>query len=610
MSERTRADFAARAFLTLAALLPYWRLLTFGVIYVTDDIFASDIYNGELPGRVLVGQLIRQGQWPVWTNQLCSGLPLAGAPADPLGLAAFSLLAPAPALDLLVIVLLLVAAHGAYGLARRFGADRTGAVLAGIAFAGSGYIACQLKHLAVVSTVVWLPVGLALIDRAFSGPDAEGADAERRATDDVHGLFGLVFANRCSRGFPQSAYICASGLRRVRAVPGRDQRRVNSAAGAAPLKLVGGVGISTMLGAVSGAVVLLPLSELGSISDRAAALGWSWSTRPAYWPANVLTFLLPYVHGDISDNTYTGSSLFWEDYGYVGLATVLLASTAAGSRAAAAARRIRHRDDARRVPAGARRRPRPSSASHTCSFPGMKLFRFPTRFLIVVELGLALLAAIGVTRLARSSRPALARAVPIATADRSWRSAPVRAVDLFDPSAAAESDGAGRATWLAAPASVQAIHDGQSAAADVHTPPPRAAPSRTFQRAHGWADITPYFELRDVLEPNTGGGFWNTPSADCYAGHRSTVVRRRVGGPQSRTVAGLAARVSSTSSRGLLRDTSRLLEGASGPMASPTCSAPTRSKERRSDSSAMTGARTSTASTAPRACGSCRRRAR
>src|SRR5258708_8977833 len=31
--------------------------------------------------------------------------------------------------------------------------------------------------------------------------------------------------------------------------------------------------------------------------------------------------------------------------------------------------------------------------------PGMKLFRFPTRFLIVVELGLALLAAAGLTRL-------------------------------------------------------------------------------------------------------------------------------------------------------------------------------------------------------------------
>ena len=222
MSERTRADLAARAFLTLAALLPYWRLLTFGVIYVTDDIFASDIYNGELPARVLVGQLIRQGQWPVWTNQLCSGLPLAGAPADPLGLVAFSLLAPAPALDLFVITLLLVAAHGSYGLARRFGADRTGAVLAGIAFAGSGYIACQLKHLSIVSTVVWLPVGLALLDRVFSGPDAEERpSAARRAL--FTGLFGLVFAQQALAGFPQSAYICGLVYGAFAAVQGRHQ---------------------------------------------------------------------------------------------------------------------------------------------------------------------------------------------------------------------------------------------------------------------------------------------------------------------------------------------------------------------------------------------------
>src|SRR6266850_5811693 len=182
MRDGLRGEIAARVLLTLGALLPYWRLLTFGVVFVTDDYFASDIFNGELPGRVIVGQLIRQGQLPVWTNQLCSGLSLAGAPADPVGLAAFSLLPSAAALDLLVIILLLVAAHGTYWLARRLGADRTGSVLAGLAFAGSGYIACQLKHLAIVSTVVWLPVGLALIDRALNTTvDAPPPTTARRA---------------------------------------------------------------------------------------------------------------------------------------------------------------------------------------------------------------------------------------------------------------------------------------------------------------------------------------------------------------------------------------------------------------------------------------------
>src|SRR6185295_2904994 len=195
MHDGPRADWTARLLLTLGALLPYWRLLTFSVIFVTDDYFASDIFNGELPGRVLVGQLIRQGQLPVWTSQLCSGLPLAGFAADPIGLAAFALLPPAAALDLFVIVLLLVAAHGTYGLARRFGADRPGAVLAGLAFAGSGYIACQLKHLGIVSTIVWLPVGLLLIDRALgAGVDARPPTPARRAL--FMAAFGLVFAEQ------------------------------------------------------------------------------------------------------------------------------------------------------------------------------------------------------------------------------------------------------------------------------------------------------------------------------------------------------------------------------------------------------------------------------
>src|SRR5678815_1843805 len=95
-----RARTWARVLVTIGALLPYWRLLTFRVVVVTDDYFASDIFNGELPGRVLIGQLLRQGHWPAWTTQLCSGLPLAGVPADPLGLAAFALFPPAAALDL------------------------------------------------------------------------------------------------------------------------------------------------------------------------------------------------------------------------------------------------------------------------------------------------------------------------------------------------------------------------------------------------------------------------------------------------------------------------------------------------------------------------------
>jgi membrane protein YfhO len=513
---RTRANILARGFLTLGALLPYWRLLTFGVVFITDDYFASDIFNGELPGRVLIGRMIRHGQVPVWTSQLCSGLPLAGSAADPIGLAAFTLLPPAPALDLFVVALLLVAAHGAYGLARRFGADRTGAVLAGIAFAGSGYIACQLKHLAIVSTVVWLPVGLVLLDRALGG---DAISRPRRAL--LLAAFGLVFAEQVLSGFPQSAYICAlvyGSFALFGAIV--DRRRFGSLA--AWLPVLSGVGVATALGAAAGAVVLLPLYELGKVSDRAEALGWVWSTRLAYWPRNVLTFLVPYIHGDISNNTYIGPPFFWEDYGYVGAATFLLAIYGA----------IRER---RRPVVGfailmtlvaylfVLGQETPVFRVAYLLVPGMKMFRFPTRFLIVVELGLALLAAVGLTRLRADLASTQPLSSPAASAFRRKLPALVAvticagtALDLFIHQPRQNPLVSGR-EWLTAPASVNTIR-GDTPQPRTFTPRHRDLHRRSFQTAEGWTNVKPYFELRDVLAPNTGGAFWDTPSADCYAG--------------------------------------------------------------------------------------------
>ena len=193
---------------------------------------------------------------------------------------AFTLLPAAQALDLFVIVLLLVAAHGTYGLARRFDADRTGAVLAGIAFAGSGYIACQLKHLSIVSTVVWLPVGLLLIDRALGADTASGGKPTTLARRALFlAMFGLVFAEQVLSGFPQSAYICALcygafALFRAIGDRGRWDRFPygwRSSRGSARPPRWGRPRVRSCS---------CRSRSSGSVSDRSEPLGYLWSTRP------------------------------------------------------------------------------------------------------------------------------------------------------------------------------------------------------------------------------------------------------------------------------------------------------------------------------------------
>ena len=492
-----------RVWLTLGALLPYWHFLVLNVIYVTDDYFASDIFNGELAGRALLGRMLGAGEWPVWTSALCAGLPLAGSPSDPLGLVAFSQLPLAPALDLYVIALILIAAHGGYGLARRFGADPTSAILAGLAFAGCGVIAVQLKHLAIIATVVWLPFGLSAIDRVMD-PKARPALRSLWAA-----VFALIFAQQVLAGFPQSAYICALVYGAFTLFRAAERYRLFPQRGLMPLATLAA---AVTIGAAAGAVILLPLSQLAAVSGRAEMSDWTWATYPAYWPPALLQFLFPYIHGDISNNTYLGSSLFWEDYGYVGLLTFILAVYGA----------IREWKEAgvkflvvmtvlAMLFVLGRSTPVYYAAYHL--IPGLGAFRFPTRFLIVVELGLAVLAAIGLTRARReigARQPGrIATLMPAAiclltVADLSFHQPRQNPVV---PAAA----------WLAEPPSVAAIR-ADTPHPRTFTPQHRQVHRATFGRAEGWADVTPYFELRGLLEPNVGAGFWSVASADCYAG--------------------------------------------------------------------------------------------
>ncbi len=499
-----------RVLLSASVLLPYWRLVTFSVIYVTDAVFTSDIFNGELPGRVLVASIMRSGQWPVWSSQLCSGIPLAGFPADPLSLLTFGLLPTAAALDAFVIALLLVAAHGSYSLASHFGADRAGAFLAGVAFAGCGYIAAQLMHLGIIATVVWLPVALLLLDRALAAPGDEAPSLAGRARDLA--VYGLVFGNQTLAGFPQSAYYCALVYGAFALFKLASMWRVDR--GRPWGWLAGGFAAASLLGAAAGGVVMLPLASLGAMSDRGQDLGYAWASEWSFWPSDILMFLSPYRFGDIANNTYHTPGFFWEDYGYLGLLPVLLAAYGAvHKRRHPSLVFIKVATVVAFLFVLGRYTPVYRLAYEV--IPGLSRFRGPTRFLFIVEMGIALLGGIGLTRLiedvakvskAGSRLPQLA----------AWTICAVTVADLTFHQAR-RNPMVSAPEWLAAPASVATIRS-DNPVPRTFTPNRFELHMRVFRDTPGWVNLAPYFRLRSALEPNLGGALWNVPSANCYAG--------------------------------------------------------------------------------------------
>lgn len=494
--------------LAVSVLAPYHQLLVGRVIPIPDDVFVSDLADGEFPARVEAARLVCAGDAPVWTPRIFSGCPLS---VDPLSTALFVALPPALALGWFIGLLLLAAAGGTYVLARRTGASRTGAFLAGFAYAWSGFFVCQLRHLGVLGVVSLFPLALFCLEMAATGgaSDRDGARAvsvRRRVA--WLAMFAAVFGMQCLAGFPQSVYI--SGLVYAALLAFRmlwllapDDRHLPLSRRLAPVQVLalGAVG-AAVVGALIGMVAVLPLLELGALSDRSGGGTYAWATQFNYWPRDVLTFFDAYANGDVSNQTYQGTSIFWEDYGYVGLGTMLLAILAVVTR-------VRRATVAFWTLAGlvayglvlGREAPLYRLAFHVV--PGFQTFRFPSRFLFVVELALALLGGLGLTVLAdaiaRHAKGAWKHALP-------WLTAAVvtgvTVVDLVYHNRR-QNPFIDAATWLAPPGTAAMIR-ARGEEGRVFSPGSVRLHMAAFYAAHGWSsDLQPYLAQREFLQPDS-----------------------------------------------------------------------------------------------------------
>ena len=176
-----------------------------------------------------------------------------------------------------------------------------------------------------MSTVVWLPVGLLLIDRVLRRLPRPAAKptAARRAL--LLATLGLVFANQVLAGFPQSAYICGlvyGSFALFRALSGTTAARSGRDVAACARRDRAARWCSAPPRARSCSCRCRSSAASRIAPGRSATSGRRYTN---FWPPNILTFFVPYINGDMSDKTYIGPPSFWENYGYVGVATALLA---------------------------------------------------------------------------------------------------------------------------------------------------------------------------------------------------------------------------------------------------------------------------------------------
>jgi hypothetical protein len=392
MQSRSPRSLLPAALLVAAAVACFWPLVRhpFDLLVGNQRGGLNDLVTWYLPRREYPRLALAQfGQLPFWCPWVAGGIPFLGSfqtavfyPPNWI----FWVLPARYVISWTLVVHHLLAAVGAYLLARRLGATALGASLAGITFGLSPVLIARTGegHLTTVSTVAWYPWAFLAYEGLRSG--------RRGAWPAVVVTMALGFL----AGHPQEFYYLAAVLT---ATCGCDVLGRAWATGAKPGLGLGlrwaMAGIAT-LGLV--AAELIPLAiYLGQASDE-ARLKLVDPLTPSL--TNLTQLAIPFGLGAAA--SYRGpGTYFWETICSFGLVPLALAAYGvfAGWRA--------HRPVGRLALLGvvtfalAFGDATPLHGLLASALPGYAQLRCPGRWLMMTALPVACLAAFGLDEVAR-----------------------------------------------------------------------------------------------------------------------------------------------------------------------------------------------------------------
>ena len=494
---RRPSALVAALFLCAWILPPFWRIATLQAVNIQDDIYTSDLLNDRLPMRAFVGESVREGELPLWVPGIYTGFPALAAvevgALYPSNLFLFGLFDAWTAVAWAQLLPLFTAGLGTFLLARELGLPASACLLAAGSFSLSGFLVAHLRQLNMVDAAAWIPFLFLLVERSL-----------RRARPTVL-PFAVVWALQLYAGHPQLSYITALALAVYFVVRWRQVDRSTAASDGRrwPVRLLAhpatrALAVALPLGTALAAAQLLPGFELAGLSHRRGGFSLAEATAYPASPWSLLTFVLPYVNGDPGLDTYRLSGIFWEQYAYLGVLPAVLALGAVIVR--------RRTPIVRLLAAMAALSWLLVIGPHTPLFPllyrvvpGMSYFRFPTRFLVVTELCVALLGAFGMARAiealrGRRLRAAAAAAILCVSAADLWTHQ-MRQVPMVD-----------REAWTVPTGTASFLRDAASRAPPfrIYSLDATMVHAATFHEARGWGnDTAPFVRLRSLLQPSS-----------------------------------------------------------------------------------------------------------
>ena len=354
-----------------------------GVFYV------GDIFRLYYPQRAVYAAALRAGHLPVWTPNVLAGYPLLAEGQTgmfyPLNLLLYRFLPIDVALNYSILLALSLAGVAMYTLGRTLRLRPAAALLAALTFTYSGFFVGHFNHLNIMSAAPWLPLELAIVERALGATRRSGKSPGAMVI-----VLGLVIGVQFLAGHPQiwlmsTLVVLAFGVFRA-LWPAFGPRRPLTQAARLCLPSI----LAVAVGLAVAAVQLLPTWELVQQSVRAGGLSTDFFTSFSWHPALLATLLVPFILG----NPYPNISV--ELAAYLGILPLVLAFAALALRRNRLTAFLVGLASVALVLAFGDYTPLYAPLARV---PVLNLFRVPARFLDVFSLAVALLAGLGLDAL-------------------------------------------------------------------------------------------------------------------------------------------------------------------------------------------------------------------
>ena len=373
------------------------------IIFGRQTLFWTDLSWIHYPRHIFAAEEWLAGRVPLWDPYEDTGIPLLAETQVgvlyPFSVLFLSSLSPSLELSLFILLHFTLAALFTLTLARSLGMSWTASTVAGLSFGFGGFLMSQTPNLNIMAGAVWLPLILYAV-----------IQTTRRRNWLTAMLAGVPLALQVLTAQPQVTFytlvtVIGYGLYRVTADLFSDndatKRKFQYALHTILLLIV-----AIASGLLLAAPQLLPTLELQQRSVRQAG-GLELLTENSLPPAMWLNLLLPSAFGN-NVVGFKGGDPFQEVFIYIGFIPLLLVFWGWGQR---------QRRNALFFWFLLLGTVLMAMGSHTPLYeyvirylPGFDLFRIPSRWLMAVNLALAILAGFGLETLRQKgvSRPALA----------------------------------------------------------------------------------------------------------------------------------------------------------------------------------------------------------